>query len=565
MEYDNHREDRLLLYKYLSQLYGSDTAKDLMVKHQKNLFGQSGLAYSLGEKSLPYFCLHFLQDIFRVKPDNDARELGDFHYELWQTLESMVIQDEFDKLVLCLPRGHAKSTVVTFALVIWLACYKKSFYTIVQGKTEADAQKFIFDVRAAFEQNEYIKKAFGELIDSKRFTINKNELHLSNNCKIEALSSTTSLRGRKHLGKRPQYLICDDIAGLDDCLTEQSKQKKLETFQKDVLYAGDTPVYRNNKKIRPGSKYIILGTVLAENDFISSLMKDKSYYKIFKKGIPQDSFDVDEYFNSGHWKELKNIYFDHKNPYAQIDAKDYFYTHEQEMTFPVLWKEKYTCLDLALMYYSDPRGFKSEIMNDASKIGEKVFHQVKTISKEEMESQDYVKTILCCDPAVEVTSRNDYTALCVGSKAANNFRYVRKGIVERLEFDNYIDKVMILLKDYPDITYVWIEKNTYHDRDGAEIRKRIREDSSLKRRNIIVESHRQFQNKDAKIRSIAGKADRGFILFNEEDEEFYNQVLNYDEFAKHDDAPDVLAEFDRLIDEVENVHKLEFMDIKKLF
>lgn len=308
----------------------------------------------------------------------------------------MVIQDGFDKLVLCLPRGHAKSTVITYALVIWLACYKKSFYTIVQGKTEADAQKFIFDVRTAFEHNEYIKKAFGNLIETKKFTINKNELHLSNNCKIEALSSTTSLRGRKHLGKRPEYLICDDIAGLDDCITEQAKQKKLETFQKDVLYAGDTPVFRDGKKIKAGSKYIILGTVLAENDLISSLMKDRSYHVVFKRGIPIDNFDVDEYFNSSIWLEFKKIYFDPKNPYAEADAKDFFFSNEKEMSFPTLWKEKYSCLDLALMYYSDPRAFKSEILNDASRVGEKVFHQVKTISAEEIEQQEYIKTIRNC-------------------------------------------------------------------------------------------------------------------------------------------------------------------------
>jgi predicted phage terminase large subunit-like protein len=235
------------------------------------------------------------------------------------------------------------------------------------------------------------------------------------------------------------------------------------------------------------------------------------------------------------------------------------------MTFDVLWPEKYSCYDLALMYYSDPRGFKSEIMNDASKIGEKIFHQIKTLSKEEIESLEYIKTIMVIDPAVEIGDRIDYTAICAGSKIANGFRYIRKGIIEKYKFDDYIQKVIDLLIEYPEISYLWIEKNTYNGTDEREIRKRIREDDTLVKRNIKIESQRQFKNKHNKICSIAGKVDSGFFVFNEEDLDFTNQILDYNEFAKHDDAPDVLAEFDRLIDEVNQIFKLEFLDKRLLF
>lgn len=540
-----------------------------MIKHKSNLWGTHSIAWSLGQKSLAFFCLYYLQDIFRVKQDNEARNLAPFHYELWETLETMIIRDEFDKLVLCLPRGHAKSTVVTFALVIWLACYQKSYYTIVQGKTEADGIKFLSDVKAAFENNEYIKKSFGNLVDSKRFTINKNELHLSNNCKIECLSSTSSLRGRKHQGKRPQYIIADDISGFDDVITTQAKQKKLEIFQKDVLYAGDSAVFRDGIKIKPGTKFIILGTVLAENDFISSLIQDKSYVHILKRGmqVPEGFDNVDDYFNNHNlWSEFKKIYFNPKNPYAQIDAKDFYDSHEDYMSFEFLWPDKYTPIDLALMYYSDPKGFKSEIMNDPSNIGSRIFHQIKTISKEEMESVEYLRTIMVVDPAVETGLKNDYTAICIGSKLPNGFRYIRKGILDKYNFDDYITRVIDLLHEYPEITYIWIEKNTYQGLDEAEIRKRLQENEILHKRNIQIESQRQFKNKHNKICSIAGKVDSGFFIFNEEDDDFINQVLEYNEFAKHDDAPDALSEFDRLIDNASpNIYKLEFLDKRLLF
>jgi predicted phage terminase large subunit-like protein len=249
------------------------------------------------------------------------------------------------------------------------------------------------------------------------------------------------------------------------------------------------------------------------------------------------------------------------------ESKEFYYQHEKEMQFPVLWKDKWNCLELAIDYYSDPQAFKQEMQNDASKIGEKAFHQATTKSEEEIESNEFTKTILCCDPAVETGVRNDFTAIVVGSKTPNNFRWVRKGIVEKLKFDEYIDKVIELLQDYSDIDTIWIEKNTYNGTDKREIEKRIQADFTLKNRRINIVNERQFKNKEAKIRAISSKVDSGFIIFNEEDTDFINQVLDYEGegYSLHDDAPDILAEFDRLIDELEENRMIELFDINRLY
>lgn len=559
------QEDIQLLYKYLAEMYGEEQAEELMLKHKNNLWGKNSLAYALGRRSIPFFCLYYLQDTFRVKEDNDARELGDFHFEIWDTLEDMIIKDEFDKLVLVLPRGHSKTTTVTFALVVHMAVYQESFYTIVQGKTENDAQKFIFEVRSALENNPYIIETFGELINTRKFTVNKNEMMLSNSCKIEAISSTSSMRGRKHLGKRPTTIICDDIQGLDDVISDQAKIKKMETFQKDVLYAGDTAVYRKGKKVKAGTKYIILGTTLADDCFISKLLRDKTYHHILKRGIPVDDFDVDDYFNNNeYWKKFKEIYFDNKNEYAQIDAKNYYYENEEKMQFPVLWRDKWDCLSLALEYYSNPLSFKSEIMNDTRNVGQKCFFQVKTETPKEIESNTFTNTIMVIDTAVGTSARNDYTAILVGSKVNSGHRYIRKGILLKVEFDDYIDRAIELLKDYPDITHVVVEKNTYQGVDVKRIKELIAIDPDLKGRSISFINEYQKKNKENKIRALAGKLNNGFIIFNKEDEEFYNQVLDYQgEGIGNDDAVDTVAEFDIRIDEIKGqVGKIQFLNVQ---
>lgn len=564
----NTKEDRQLLYTYLVKLYGSEKAKELMLEHKNNLFGQGGLSFSLGRRSIPFFCLYYLQDIFRVKENNDARELAPFHYEVWDTLEDMIIKDEFDKLVLVLPRGHSKTTTITFANVVHMAVYQESFYTIVQGKTQDDAQKFIFEVRSTLENNEYIKETFGDLINSRKFTVNKDEIHLTNNCKIEALSSSSSMRGRKHLGKRPTAIICDDIQGLDDVISDQAKIKKMETFQKDVLYAGDTPVFRNGKKVKAGTKYIVLGTTLASDCFISQLLRDKTYNSILKRGIPVDDFDVDDYFNNDlYWKKFKETYFDNKNEYGQVDAKNYYYENEAEMKFPVLWADKWSCLELALEYYSNPLSFKSEIMNDTKNIGEKCFFQVKTETPKEIESNSFISTVMVCDPAVGTKARNDYTSILVGSKVASTgHRYIRKGLLLKVEFDDYVGRAIELLKDYTDVTHVIVEKNTFQGVDVKRMKELIDIDPDLKGRSIIFVNDYQKRNKENKIRALTGKINNGFIIFNKEDEDFYKQVLDYQgEGIGNDDAADTVAEFDIRIDDLKGeVKPIRLLDRRKL-
>ncbi|MDK2800576.1 MAG: hypothetical protein PWQ70_2195 [Clostridiales bacterium] len=554
----NTKENRQLLIKYLVKLYGKNKARQIIEQHKKNLWAQNGLAYAVGKRSIEFFCLYFLQDTFVPKPNNKARNLAPVHYQIWHELQSMFISDNYDKLELIMPRGAAKTTVCDFALTVWCHCYKKSIYTLIAGKTEQDAIEFIREVKITLTENEYIKNAFGELIEPKKYTVNKLEIELANQTKIQAISSTSSLRGKKFKGNRPSLIIADDYQGKTDVLTQQSRDRKYQTWMEDSQYAGDKAVYRDGKKIKPATKFIVLGTILHRDCFMSRLLKDKSYKHIVHKAVLHDD-DVDQLFNTGLWAEFKKIYFNANDPFAVDNAKEFYYKHQKEMDFNVLWADKWNCLDLAIDYYNDPTSFKQELQNDASKIGEKAFHHYTAKSKEEIEQQEFTKTILCCDPAVETKSNNDFTALLVGSITSNNFRWVRKGIIDRYTFDQYIDKVIELLKQYDDIKTIWIEKNTYNGVDVREIEKRIQEDISLKHRNIQIINERQFKNKEAKIRAISGKVDSGFIIFNEEDSEFINQVMSYEgeEYSPHDDAPDVLAEFDRLIDEIEIIHPIK--------
>ena len=571
---EEEQQNRQLLYgaiygQFIASGESSKQAETLtealILKHIDNLFGFEGLAHSIGALSIPFFCKYFLQDTFMPKPDNTARELAPVHIKIWEELDQMFIQDLYDKLEACLPRGSAKTTFLDFALSVWTHAYKKSKYTLVAGKTEGDSVAFISQTRQAFEENQYVIAAFGRLIRPNDFTINKLELELTNKTKIQAISSTSSMRGKKYGDSRPSCIIADDYQSRADIITEASRKKKYDTWSEDSAYAGDKAVYRKGVKIKPATKFIVIGTILHKMCFMSQLLKDRSYKHILKRAL---DFDVSEYFNEGPlWSQFKAIYFDDKRQDPVADAKEFYYQHQKEMRYSTIWDDKYDCLDTAIDYYNNPIAFAQEMQNDASKIGEKWFKSMRTQTAVEIEDHTWEKTMLVCDPASSVTIKSDYTAICVGSIATNDFAYIRKGILEKLGFDDFCANVITLLKKYPDITHVSVEKNLYSGADVSKMKELIEKDPELKNRLIEFINKMARTNKDEKIATIIQGVNTGQVIFNEEDVEFNDQVLEFSgaDFSEHDDTPDVVSQFMIDVKEIEVIHRVRLVDRNKLF
>ena len=558
MEHDNLE----LLFEYLKTQFILEGANEedaekeaeiIILENSDNLFGKQGLAYQLGSINFEYFCMYFLQDTFVPKENNAARELSSSHKTLWNILSNMFIEDEFDKLALVAPRGWAKTTVCDFALTMWLHCYRKSEYTLVCGRTEGDATEFIAQMRQNFEENKFIINAFGELLDSRNFTVNKLELELTNKTKIQAISSTSSMRGKKYNGVRPSCIIADDYQGKADIITEEAREKKFRTWEEDSKFAGDKAVFRNGKKIKQSTKFIVLGTILHSDCFMSRLLKKNEYEKIVYKVC---DFNVDEYFNSGLWLDFKNIYFNHKLNDPASQAKEFYYQNEAYMQYETIWPDKFECLETAIDYFENPIAFKQELQNDASNIGEKWFKSIRTIPREEIENETFTKTMLLVDPASTSKSTSDYSAFLVGSLSENGFKYARWSelakINARTDFDKYVDHMIELLKSYSDITHVYIEKNTFNGADANQLEHKILKEPSLRYRNITIINEVQKKNKDDKISTIIPEINKGQIIFADEDDEFIRQILDFagQQYSLHDDAPDITAEFGNRIDNI---------------
>lgn len=570
----NEQFNRYLLNKYLQLEYISNGATSieaeeasqaLILKHKDNLFGFHGLAYILGERNLEYFCLYFLQNTFIPKEGNDTRNTAPVHLEIWHELQKMFIDDLYDKEEFILPRGSSKSTIINKALSSYLHCYKKSRYTIVIGNKESDAVQFIADTRKMLE-NPYITKAFGKLIDKKFGTLNKQEIVLGNSTKIQAFSWGSSVRGTTYGCNdgifRPSCIICDDVLSEDDILSDQAKEKVLNKFYKEISEAGDTEVIRNGKKIKSATKFLVIGTPLAPDDFINTIKSDITFRVFHRKVV---NFDIDNYFeNNLHWQYYKKLLFNDKIDKEDKDVMllEYYTSHKKDMEYTTIW-EKYSCWKLAQKYFNKRTAFMQELMCDCQNIGNKWFKSIRTQSIEDILSHTFIKNMLVCDPASSTNNKADFSSFVVGSIADNDFAYIKKGILLRVGFDDFCKKVVELLKEYTDITHVSIEKNLYMGADILKIKELISKDSELSNRDITFINNMQRKNKDEKISTIIDSVNNGQIIFNEEDTKFTKQILEFSgqKYTLHDDAVDCVSQFMIDVKDIKTMGKISVFNI----
>lgn len=566
LKLENDQYNVYILNKYLSKHYNEEIAEDTIRNNTDRL---DSIARSLGERDISFFCLYYLRDIFVVQDENEARELSPTHYEMWDILNSVFVDDKIDKLNIVCPRGMAKTTVCDLALSIWLIAYQKSKFILLGAKKDDDACQFIDSIKKVFKENKMIIDEFGKLINSKKYKVNAGEIEFANGSYIRAVGSVSSVRGANFKGIRPSTVIADDYQDEKDILSDDSRDKKFNRWSKEIEKVGDTAVYRYGKKVKSATKIISIGTVLHNDCLISRLSRNKDYYTVLKRAIVLDENQtVEDILESPLWIECKRLYFNDKDNNAKFTAKVFYENNIDEMKFPLLWEEKWDCFnDIAISYWENRQAFMSEMMNDATSIGEKWFKSIRTQTTEEIEEHNFIKTMLCIDPASTQTRRSDFTAMIVGSSADNDFKYIRDMTLNKFTFNEYCEKVIELLKQYEDITHIYIEKNTFQGADVNKIKELIEKDSDLVNRRLEFINEMQRKNKDEKISTIIDNVNNGQIIFANNNKEFTEQILEFQgqKYTLHDDAIDIVAEFANRVDNIEVIGKIKLLDRSLLF
>lgn len=208
-----------------------------------------------------------------------------------------------------------------------------------------------------------------------------------------------------------------------------------------------------------------------------------------------------------------------------------------------LWQERYSSDDL---------------MQIRNEVGEKIFsalYQQEPIDIQEKlflnpvfeEPPDNLRLIGYLDPAF---GGSDYSSLVIGG--LHEFNGIKIHIVAGEIWNESLDKtydiVEKLCKKW-NISKLFLEANQSQKALAFE----------LEKRNIVVGLVNNISNKHLRIIN-AVKINWNLIRFSKNvQSDFLRQILNYNEFSKHDDAPDALAGL------IERFHKIQGKDLTKRY
>lgn len=527
------------LQSLISQYLARDNnpkRRDLIEQFEKGslLTGKTGLRKKLAAIDLEFFGKAYFPHYF-------SRRGPEFHRELdAQWMEGVLkgkIPDIPDtvkeiaglsgcRFATAAPRGHAKSTNVTFKDVIHAVLYEYKHYPIIISDASDQAESFLENIRIEFEENEALREDFGNLVGR---VWRNNVLLTSTDIKVEAIGSGKKIRGRKHRNWRPDLLVLDDIENDENVLTPQQRKKLESWFFKAVSKAGDeyTDIF-------------VIGTILHYDSLLAKLLKNPGYKtKLYKAVISWST-------RNDLWDEWEQIFTDLDNDNRADDAKVFFENNRSEMLegTQVLWEDKLSYYDLMVMRVTEGEAsFNSEEQNEPINPEDCVindewldfYNPMEIYFREEFDFFGFV------DPSLGKKKTSDYSAILTLAKhRKTGYLYEVDADIERRHPDRIITD--ILEKER------WL-KSTFgkgYIAFGCEtnqfqwyLKEQLAKESAAAKLYLPIVEVNQHGDKFGRIQSLQPDIKNKYIKFHPRHKLLLEQLTQFP-MAAHDDGPDAL-------------------------
>ena len=188
---------------------------------------------------------------------DDPKPIPPLHIEMWSLCFSAHPQ-----VSIAAPRGHAKSTAITFAYVLFKLLFKRSSHILILGSNEALASAFVNDIKIELRENDAIRDFFG--ID--RF-IREKETELvvkmkdGHQFRVICKGAGQRMRGLKWDRKRPDEVVFDDMEDEETVMSETRRDKFRRWFMGAV-----SPIMKSGGLIRG------VGTIMGFDSFLEGTM-----------------------------------------------------------------------------------------------------------------------------------------------------------------------------------------------------------------------------------------------------------------------------------------------------
>jgi len=503
----------------------------------KPLTGKLGLRRKLGAVDLEFYGKAYFPHYF-------SRQGPAFHRELdaiWQNgvLKGIVpIDAEAAKEVnrqpgckrgVAAPRGHAKSTNLTFKDTTHAILYAYKRYPIIISDSSDQAEGFLGSIREEFEENEAIQEDFGDL----RGAIWRNDVIVtSTGVKVEAIGSGKKIRGRKHRNWRPDLIVLDDCENDENVRTSDQRKKLLNWYFKAVSKAGDTY-----------TDVVYIGTMLHYDSLLAQILKNPGYRCLKYKAVlsfakRQDLWDA--------WEE---VYVDLDNENRETDALAFFESHRVEMLegTSVLWEDKLSYYDLMALKVGDGEAsFNSELQNEPISPEDCLFQEewFDFYNPFEVDFSSGFSFFGFVDPSLGKQGKkkkSDFSAIItIAKQDRTGYMFVLDADIERRHPDVIINDVME--------KEIWL-RTTYgrgYTKLGCEtnqfqwfLKEKMAEKSAEKGLYLPIEEVNQNKDKTMRIETLQPDVKNKYLKFNRQHRKLLEQMQQFP-MGAYDDGPDSL-------------------------
>ena len=497
--------------------------------------GPEGLRRKLGAIDMEFFGRAYFPHYF-------SRPSPEFHRELDAIWQQGVLKGRYPltaadtktisrlpgvRRAVAAPRGHAKSTNLTFKGTMHSTLYGYKHYPIIISDSSEQAEGFLDNIRVEFEENTAILEDFGPLAGS---VWRSNVLVTKTNIKIEAIGSGKKIRGRKHRNWRPDLIILDDVENDENVRTPEQRKKLKDWFDKAVSKCGDDY-----------TDIIYIGTLLHYDSLLAKTLANPAYRSIKYKAVIRFS-QADDL-----WQQWEAIFTDLSNDNREADALAFFQAHKATMLegTQVLWEEKLSYYDLMVMRVSEGEAsFNSEEQNEPINPDDCLFMEEWFDYYNEAEVNfgdpafDFFGFI---DPSLGKTKRSDFSAIVTLAKhKGSGYMYVVDADIERRHPDRIIADVLAKER--------WLRASFGHGyrKLGAEtnqfqwfLKEELAKASAKAGLYLPIEEVQQTSDKVMRVQTLQPDVKNKYIKFNRRHKRLLEQLTQFP-MGAHDDGPDAL-------------------------
>lgn len=389
-------------------------------------------------------------------------------------------------------RGHAKSSHLGLLIPLWLKIQepRKLSVMVLVSKSEDMADRLLADLQAELQYNRAFLADFGDQVKEGSWA--DGEFRSKDGCLFVSLGRGQSPRGLKDRGKRPDYIVVDDID--DDELVRNPRRVGDALEWMLTALAGTMAMGRG--------RFVMVGNRIGKDSVLSRFAERPGVHHTIinaldKKGLPS-------------------------------------------------WPENYTAAEIkAMREFIGERRFQKEYMNNP--INEGAVFQRKHIRFGKMLDLKYYRTLICyTDPSFKNSATSDYKATILAGKTPEGEFHILKAFADQTTVTNMV-AWHYLVHDYVDgrvpVLY-FMEANFMQDLLLDE----FRTVGNITGHQIPIRGDQRAKpDKFARIEAMSPLFERGLVLLNEKEKDsqgmivLVDQLLMFEKGSKsNDDAPDAL-------------------------